>query len=256
MQYFSRKTIAVIVAHPDDETLWVGGTILNHPFCNWYVVCLSRASDSDRSPKFYKTLETLHAKGIMGDLDDGPNQTPINENELQQCILDLLPKKHFDIIFTHNPNGEYTRHLRHEEVSKAVISLWHLGKIKTSELRTFAYEDGEKAYVPVAIEDASLFSILTKNIWEKKRFLMEKIYGYSNTSWEVLTTPRIEAFWQFSNSLDAIKWLHGNGVIKAKDNRQFENIRKQYRKIVSKICIDKMDSIKKAINTKANNGSL
>jgi len=28
----SAKTVAIIVAHPDDETLWAGGTILSHPF--------------------------------------------------------------------------------------------------------------------------------------------------------------------------------------------------------------------------------
>ena len=235
MPFISRKTIAVIVAHPDDETLWVGGTILNYPFCDWYVVCLTRAGDSDRSPKFHKALKYLHAKGIMGDLEDEPNQAPINEMELQQCILDLLPPKNFDIIFTHNPNGEYTRHLRHEEVSKAVISLWHLGKIKTSELRTFAYEDGGKAYLPIAMEDASIYSILTQKVWERKSYIMNKLYGYSITSWEVLTTPRIEAFWQFSNSPDALKWLQGNGVQMKIKNRQFENIRKQYREIAGKI---------------------
>lgn len=25
------KTVGIIVAHPDDETLWAGGTILQHP---------------------------------------------------------------------------------------------------------------------------------------------------------------------------------------------------------------------------------
>jgi LmbE family N-acetylglucosaminyl deacetylase len=35
-----RKSIAVIVAHPDDETLWAGGTILEHPSNDWFIVCL------------------------------------------------------------------------------------------------------------------------------------------------------------------------------------------------------------------------
>jgi hypothetical protein len=57
----------------------------------------------------------------MGDLDDGPEQKPLDEKELERAILDLLPLKHFDLILSHNPSGEYTRHIRHEEVSKAVI---------------------------------------------------------------------------------------------------------------------------------------
>ena len=31
----------VIVAHPDDETLWAGGTLLMHPDCRWTVVTLT-----------------------------------------------------------------------------------------------------------------------------------------------------------------------------------------------------------------------
>ena len=64
-----------------------------------------------------------------------------------------LPK-HFDLIITHNPTGEYTRHIRHEEVSKAVIKLWHAGKISAGELWTFAYEDGNKKYYPKPVRKA------------------------------------------------------------------------------------------------------
>ena len=47
------KSIAVIVAHPDDETLWAGGTILSHPSNKWFIICLCRASDTDRSVRFH-----------------------------------------------------------------------------------------------------------------------------------------------------------------------------------------------------------
>jgi len=71
------KSAAVIVAHPDDETLWSAGTILLHPELNWTVLTLCRQSDPDRSKKFYRAMIDLHAKGRMGDLDDGPQQHPI-----------------------------------------------------------------------------------------------------------------------------------------------------------------------------------
>jgi len=29
---------AVIVAHPDDETLWMGRTVLMHPECEWTII--------------------------------------------------------------------------------------------------------------------------------------------------------------------------------------------------------------------------
>jgi len=116
--------------------------ILCHPAWRWFIISLCRGSDSNRAPKFYNALKILKSEGIMGDLDDGPEQRPLNNSDVERSILNLLPAKHFDLIISHNPSGEYTRHIRHEETAKAVIELWHTGKILTAELWTFAYEDG------------------------------------------------------------------------------------------------------------------
>lgn len=194
------KNIAVIVAHPDDETLWAGGTILSHPSLLWYIVCLSRRNDENRAPRFQNALKVLKSDGIMGDLDDGPEQKPLDEMEVENVILDLLPPQHFDLIITHNPVGEYTRHLRHEETGKAVIKLWHEGKISTDELWTFAYEDGNKEYYPRPVENATIYRSLTKRIWQMKYRLITETYGFEKNSFEAETTPRTESFYQFSNS--------------------------------------------------------
>ena len=207
------KSVAVIVAHPDDETLWAGGTILSHPSWNWFIVCLCRKSDTERATKFYKTLQVLKSEGIMGDLDDGPDQNPLEGKEVERIILALLPPKHFDLIISHNPSGEYTRHIRHEEVSKAVIKLWHAGKISTNELWIFAYEDGNKEYYPKSVENATICHILTKRIRLKKYSIITSIYGFEKNSWEAKTTPRAESFWQLSNPKDAKKWLDNGGVL-------------------------------------------
>jgi len=202
------KQVAVIVAHPDDETLWAGGTMLSHPSWKCFVVCLCRGSDPDRAPKFFKTLQILRSEGIMGDLDDGPEQKPLDEKELELSILKLLPHKEFDLIISHNPNGEYTRHARHEETGKAVIKLWHDDKISANELWTFAYEDGDKKYYPRPIETASVCRELTEQIWLKKYKIITETYGFGKTSFEAETTPRAEAFWQFTNPSDAQKWFN------------------------------------------------
>lgn len=199
------KSIAVIVAHPDDETLWAGGTILEHPSNNWFIICLCRASDTIRAPRFYNTLKILNAQGNMGDLDDGPNQHPLDEKEVEDEILRLLPNTHFDLILTHNSSGEYTKHLRHEEVNKAVITLWNNGKITANEIWTFAYEDGNKAYFPKAIDNANIFESLPEKIWLKKYKLITETYGFEKNSWEAESTPLSEAFWQFKNPHHAKK---------------------------------------------------
>jgi LmbE family N-acetylglucosaminyl deacetylase len=205
------KSVAVIVAHPDDETLWAGGTILENPSWNWYILTLCRASDTDRAPKFFKVLNFLGAKGKMGDLDDGPDQYPLYDKDVRECILQLLPDPHYDLIITHDPAGEYTRHLRHEETSRAVINLWCNNKNLTDEIRTFAYEDGKKKYLPKPIKNAYFYYKLPAEIWKKKYQIITEIYGFNINSFEAQTTPHAEAFWQFSDPDQARQWLNKGG---------------------------------------------
>jgi len=208
-----KKSVAVIVAHPDDETLWAGGTILSHPSWLWFIVCLCRGSDKERAPRFYNALKIFKSEGIMGDLDDGPQQKPLEKKEVELAILDLLPPRYFDLIISHNPTGEYTRHIRHEEVSEAVIKLWHAGKISTNELWTFAYEDGNKEYYPRPVESAPLYRTLTKRILRRKYSIITDTYGFGKSSFETETTPKAESFWQFTDPDDAEKWLNNGGVL-------------------------------------------
>ena len=84
VEHWPFTSALVIVAHPDDETLWAGGTILMHPETRWTVVALCRRSDPDRAPKFRRVLELLGASGDMGDLDDGPEQTPLRPSDVER----------------------------------------------------------------------------------------------------------------------------------------------------------------------------
>jgi len=202
-----RKTVACIVAHPDDETLWAGGTIMSHPSWKCFIVSVFRGKDADSASKFSKALKNLNSEGIMGNLYDEPEQKSPNEKEIKQIILNLLPPKHFDIIISHNPSGEYTRNIRNEEVGRTVIKLWNSGKITADELWNFAYEDGCKEYYPEAINPASFHHILKEQIWLKKYSIITETYGFEKNSWEAETTPRAEAFWKTKNLRDAKKWL-------------------------------------------------
>lgn len=201
------KRVAVIVAHPDDETLWAGGTILSHPSWNFFIACLCRGDDNERAPRYRNALKILKAEGVIGDLDDGPDQELLDEKEIESKILELLPPKNFDLVITHNPTGEYTRHIRHEEVSKAVIRLWYSGRIASNMLWTFAYEDNNKEYYPKPVETASVYHVLTKRIWLRKHSIITGTYGFEKNSFEAMTTPRAESFWQFADRYVAKKWL-------------------------------------------------
>jgi len=194
------QNCAVIVAHPDDETLWAGGTILMNPDINWTIMTLCRKNDPDRAPKFFKAVEQYGAKGFMADLDDGPEQSPLKQSLIQQTVLETLPTDGFDIIITHDRAGEYTRHLRHEEVSRAVMALWNDQELRAAQLWTFAYEDDNKKYLPRAIKGADIIHKLPEEIFGRKKGIITDIYGFAPDSFEAKTTPPKESFWRFGQN--------------------------------------------------------
>jgi LmbE family N-acetylglucosaminyl deacetylase len=194
-----RQRAAVVIAHPDDETLWCGGYILTHPEFDWRIVTLCRSSDADRAPKFRRVLEQLRAMGEMADLDDEPDQLPLPIEQIQETITRLLAGNSYSLVLTHGPKGEYTRHRRHEECCGSVVELWRSGSIATNRLWLFAYEDGGHAYLPRVRDDADRRDMLAENVWLEKRRLITDVYGYGPESWETQSTPREEGFWCFDS---------------------------------------------------------
>lgn len=201
----SRRRALVLVAHPDDETLWAGGTMMLHPQWDWHVVSLCRGEDPDRRPKFFAAMTHLAAQGTMYSLDDGPQQRR-SDQQIQEAVVLTLRNENYDLIITHSPFGEYTRHLRHEEIGRAVLHLWRVNKLSLKELWLFAYSDDGKSHYPRACGDADVVVQLTNVIWERKLAVIREIYGFAPDSWEAMCTPCKEAFWCFDNVCSAEAW--------------------------------------------------
>jgi len=205
------RRVLVVVAHPDDETLWGGGTILMHLDWQWSVETLCRASDPDRAPRFARAMARLRARGCMADLDDEPEQTPLDGALLRETILSLTQGMRFDLFLTHSPRGEYTRHLRHEETGEAVLSLWENAQLSAPELWMFAYEDGGRRYRPRPIPGAHRIVTLPRKIWLEKCSIIRDIYGFGAESFEMQAATREEAFWCFASPADAARWASAQG---------------------------------------------
>lgn len=179
VSFESALNALVVVAHPDDESLWVGGLMLMCFHWRWTVVSLYRGSDTDRRTKFFKALKLYGARGRIADLDDGPMQTPLGTEAAKSAIRKTVGEDVFDLIITHDLRGEYTRHLRHEETSLAVTELWHRRDLRAKELWYFAYSDNRQKHLPKAIEDAHLLVTLPDEIWHQKRKIIGDVYGFS-----------------------------------------------------------------------------
>jgi len=200
--------VLVLVAHPDDETLWCGGTLLANPQWKTTILSLCRGSDPDRGPKFTRACVTLGASlCASGDFDDGPEQRAMADGEVRDALCALLPARDFDMVLTHCPYGEYTRHRRHEETSRAVLGLWRDGELRARRMLLFAYEDAGRSKLPEARKEANLRLPLPDDLFRSKYSVVTEVYGFLPESWEAQATPRVEAFWTFDEPDEADRYF-------------------------------------------------
>jgi LmbE family N-acetylglucosaminyl deacetylase len=187
---------AVIVAHPDDETIWMGGAILLYPKMRWTIISLCRASDHDRAPKFRKVCAAFGARAIIADLDDEGRISP--EDAVQaaaEIIKEKIGGKKFEYIFTHGVNGEYGHYL-HKAVHEAVRNSFNSGKISAKKLVFFHYRKASSGKSPSMDprRGAELILPLSPALFRKKRAMMSAIYGFDPKGIDASLCTNPEAF--------------------------------------------------------------
>jgi len=184
----------VIVAHPDDETIWMGGKILREKGWEWTVLSLCRKDDIDRKPKFFSVMKELNVRGFISDLeDDHPEQKLADLEEVVRRIEPVAHDKKFDAVFTHGANGEYG-HNRHIETHNAVNRMIEGGLLACKELFVFDYVRKENPFRCEINPKAPLKLELTRAEHERKKYLIAKVYGFSENSFECISCCATEGF--------------------------------------------------------------
>lgn len=113
----------MIVAHPDDETIWGGMHLIKDKYL---VICLTNGNNKTRAQEFNDVIKQTDDLGIILDYPDKTNGKRDNWSNSQKNIKNdlnyLLQKQSFSKIVTHNPSGEYG-HQHHKMTSSIVTNI-------------------------------------------------------------------------------------------------------------------------------------
>ena len=114
----------MIVAHPNDESLWGGAHLAKD---RYLVVCLTNANTYHltRYKEFKYAMNVAGSPSIMLNYPDYVNRRRVSwepyKNRIEHDIQTLLRYKNWKEIATHNPEGEYG-HPHHIGTSNIVTS--------------------------------------------------------------------------------------------------------------------------------------
>ena len=109
----------MIVSHPDDESIFAGGSLLNEN--GWKVVCVTCNYDNIRREEFKRAMKFAGVEQYeIWDFLCG--SVKYDEEKIKILLKRVLKERSWEKILTHNYKGEYG-HFQHKELHKIIHNL-------------------------------------------------------------------------------------------------------------------------------------
>ena len=157
----------MIVAHPDDESIWGGAHLLED---DYLVVCITCGTNRLRVLEFDKAMSITHDKYVMLGYPDKTggkrNDWSKVEDDLFWELEKIIDYKDWELIVTHNPEGEYG----------------HFHHIKTNEIVTFLADNEKLMYFGKYFSKRSYQKVdgvipkISDKLYKKKTEKLLKVY--------------------------------------------------------------------------------
>ena len=163
----------MIVAHPDDETLWGSAHLQDDEY---FVVCLTHGWNERRRSAFENAMRTTNDKYLILNYPDtkkylgnGKYETDMLttcRSAMQKDIDTLLTYKKWNTVVTHNPFGEYGKYL-HQQISKMVTTSYQKAKLSSANLWYFGryYNKGNVVGEQISAQHLAVKQKLIQNYY-------------------------------------------------------------------------------------------
>lgn len=163
------KPNLLVVAHPDDESIFFGGLVQRERKLPWHLICVTDGNadgrGSQRHADLLKAAKTLKIKRTdQWDFPDRYNER-IDIDRLIRKLSALPPPK---AVFTHSIVGDYG-HPHHQDVSLAVHRAFH----KKAPVWSVAYNCMPRKSIALTSSEFKLKSKILTDVYqsETRRFI-------------------------------------------------------------------------------------
>ena len=198
------KRILIVVAHPDDESFYYGGRMLNNPENDYSVIIVTDGQGDGKPDERQAHLQKASELFRFRILSFG-SQKDIEGKRLDVTDIMTILKKYqpdYDEVWTHSPLGDYQSHPHHQDTAIACALIFE-DKVRYNHIGLFGCGDE--------------FS-LTHEVYKKKMETLYECYSYETSANEIACQYYISERMTSLPNIDSIfllyAWFAENDVEK------------------------------------------